>query len=143
MPVRFAVVEPNETSNAPHSRTALACALALANTPANAQGGATPAPPEDRDASTAGEPRGGSAQVPTADVICRALEQSAAENALPVEFFARVIWQESRFDAQASARREPQVSHNSCRRPPAGTVSPTRSIPWNRCDTRLRTCANC
>jgi Transglycosylase SLT domain len=30
-----------------------------------------------------------------------ALEQSAAENALPVEFFARVIWQESRFDAQA------------------------------------------
>ena len=39
--------------------------------------------------------------MPTADDICRALEQSAAENALPVEFFARVIWQESRFDAQA------------------------------------------
>ena len=35
------------------------------------------------------------------DDVCRALEQSAAENALPVEFFARVIWQESRFDAQA------------------------------------------
>src|SRR6201984_2638806 len=33
--------------------------------------------------------------------VCRALEQSAAENAVPVEFFARVIWQESRFDAQA------------------------------------------
>ena len=75
----------------------LACALALANTPANAQAGATPAPTED----TAGEPGGGSAQVPTADDICRALEQSAAENALPVEFFARVIWQESRFDAKA------------------------------------------
>ena len=39
--------------------------------------------------------------MPTADDICRALEQSAAENALPVEFFARVIWQESRFDARA------------------------------------------
>ena len=39
--------------------------------------------------------------MPTADDICRALEQSAAENALPVEFFARVIWQESRFDALA------------------------------------------
>ena len=78
----------------------LACALALANAPANAQAGATPATPEDRDASTAGEPRG-SAQVPTADDVCRALEQSAAENALPVEFFARVIWQESRFDAKA------------------------------------------
>jgi soluble lytic murein transglycosylase-like protein len=29
------------------------------------------------------------------------LEQAAAENALPVEFFARVIWQESRFNASA------------------------------------------
>ena len=79
----------------------LACVLALANASANAQAGATPATFEDSDASTAGEPRGGSAQVPTADDICRALEQSAAENTLPVEFFARVIWQESRFDVQA------------------------------------------
>ena len=80
----------------------LACVLALANASANAQAGATPATLDgDSDASTAGEPRGGSAQVPTADDICRALEQSAAENALPVEFFARVIWQESRFDVQA------------------------------------------
>ncbi len=39
--------------------------------------------------------------MPTADDICHALEQAAAENALPVEFFARVIWQQSRFDAQA------------------------------------------
>ena len=38
---------------------------------------------------------------PTADDICRALEQDAAENGLPVEFFARVIWQESRFNARA------------------------------------------
>jgi hypothetical protein len=38
-------------------------------------------------------------QPPTPDDICRAIEQSAAENALPVEFFARVIWQESRFNA--------------------------------------------
>jgi soluble lytic murein transglycosylase-like protein len=30
-----------------------------------------------------------------------AVAYSAAENALPVEFFARVIWQESRFDARA------------------------------------------
>ena len=29
------------------------------------------------------------AQPATADDVCRALEQSAAENALPVEFFAR------------------------------------------------------
>ena len=76
----------------------LAFVLALANVPANAQAGATPAMP---DQSTASELRGRWAQVPTVDDVCRALEQSAAENALPVEFFARVIWQESRFDARA------------------------------------------
>ena len=42
-----------------------------------------------------------SAQPPTAEDVCRDLEQAAAENALPVEFFARVIWQESRFNASA------------------------------------------
>ena len=42
---------------------------------------------------------------PTADDICRALEQAAAENALPVEFFARVIWQESRFNVSAVSPR--------------------------------------
>jgi hypothetical protein len=38
---------------------------------------------------------------PTPDDICRAVEEDAAANGLPVEFFARVIWQESRFNAQA------------------------------------------
>jgi hypothetical protein len=37
----------------------------------------------------------------TTEYICRAVEQDAAENELPVEFFARVIWQESRFNARA------------------------------------------
>jgi hypothetical protein len=45
---------------------------------------------------------------PTADDICHALEQDAAENELPVEFFARVIWQESRFNAQAVSRKGAQ-----------------------------------
>ena len=40
-------------------------------------------------------------QPPTADEVCRTLEEAAAENTLPVEFFARVIWQESRFNASA------------------------------------------
>ena len=44
--------------------------------------------------------------MPTADDICRALEQSAAENALPAELFARVICQESRFDAKAVSAKE-------------------------------------
>ena len=38
---------------------------------------------------------------PTAEDICHAIEQDAAETELPVEFFARVIWQESRFNASA------------------------------------------
>ena len=77
----------------------LAFAVALANAPANAQAGATPATPDNRlnaPPSAAIEIDEPSAPLPTVDDICRALEQSAAENALPVEFFARVIWQESR-----------------------------------------------
>ena len=74
----------------------LACALVLANAPANAQAGATPATLEDRVPANSVRRR----PPPTVDDICRALEQSAAENGLPVEFFARVIWQESRFGAQ-------------------------------------------
>jgi Transglycosylase SLT domain len=45
---------------------------------------------------------------PTPDDICRAIEQDAAENELPVEFFARVIWQESRFNARAVSNKGAQ-----------------------------------
>lgn len=41
----------------------------------------------------------------TPDDICHAIERGAAENGLPVEFLARVIWQESRFNAQAVSRK--------------------------------------
>jgi hypothetical protein len=37
----------------------------------------------------------------TAEAICLMIESAARENSLPLEFFARVIWQESRFDAGA------------------------------------------
>jgi soluble lytic murein transglycosylase-like protein len=47
------------------------------------------------------EPQRPTANPPTADDVCRTLEEAAAENGLPVEFFARVIWQESRFNARA------------------------------------------
>jgi hypothetical protein len=79
----------------------LACALALANTAANAQAGASPAAPEKEGAQSSAAGGYEPTQSPTQDDVCRALEQSASENGLPVEFFARVIWQESRFDAQA------------------------------------------
>src|SRR5438876_12447240 len=38
------------------------------------------------------------------DAICNALAAAAQENDLPVDFFARLIWQESRFDPTAVSR---------------------------------------
>jgi hypothetical protein len=73
----------------------LACALTFLSARANAQAGATPPVAEAQPAQNP----------PTADDICRAVEQDAAENGLPVEFFARVIWQESRFNALAVSRK--------------------------------------
>ena len=65
--------------------------------------------------------------------------QSAAENALPVEFFARVSGRRAASMRRLSARREPQVSPNSCRTPPVGTASLTRSSQSRRCGIRLLT----
>src|SRR5262249_13559262 len=72
---------------------------------AKAQPSAAPAAPNP------GAPPGQAAAPashPTPDDICRALEQDAAENELPVEFFARVIWQESRFNARAVSHKGAQ-----------------------------------
>jgi soluble lytic murein transglycosylase-like protein len=71
----------------------LACAVAVGSGDAMAQAGATPpiAEPTATEAT----------HQATADEVCASLEKAAAENALPVEFFARVIWQESRFNARA------------------------------------------
>lgn len=38
---------------------------------------------------------------PSADKICRTLTQAATDNGLPIEFFRRLIWQESRFNPDA------------------------------------------
>jgi soluble lytic murein transglycosylase-like protein len=73
------------------------CALALANTQANAQAGA--APPSASQAENA---------QPAAGELCSTLEQAAAENGLPVDFFVRVIWQESRFNALAVSPKAAQ-----------------------------------
>lgn len=86
-------------------------ALARAQTPtaapaAGAQDAPVQAKPEtqNRPATTPKDvPASGHPATP--DDICHAIEQGAAENGLPVEFFARVIWQESRFNAQAVSRK--------------------------------------
>jgi soluble lytic murein transglycosylase-like protein len=86
----------------------LVCALALINAHANAQAGATPPVMAHQGAAQSGAPSGSkalAAEPLTTDEVCRTLEQAAAQNALPVEFFARVIWQESRFSASAVSRK--------------------------------------
>jgi transglycosylase-like protein with SLT domain len=55
-----------------------------------AQGRQPPSPPPPQPIST--------------DTICGALAQAAAQNDLPVDFFTRLIWQESRFDPAAVSR---------------------------------------
>ena len=58
------------------------------------------APVEATQAPSA-TPSNGAASVAT---ICDVLAAAAAENDLPVDFFARLIWQESRFDPRAVSR---------------------------------------
>ena len=72
--------------------------VALGCAPAHAQAGAAP-PPAAQNPQAAPSPT--STEPPTPEDICRTVEEAAAENSLPVEFFARVIWQESRFNALA------------------------------------------
>ncbi len=98
----------------------MCCAPAGAQTPASPPADeakpvvttATPAPAETTPAKPAEDKKTDDKQAPasppTADDICRTVEQAAAENGLPVEFFARVIWQESRFNAQAVSRKGAQ-----------------------------------
>jgi hypothetical protein len=81
----------------------LALAIVAFGAPANAQAGATPA--ADAKPGQPGAPQTFTEQQPTTDDVCRTLEEAAAENELPVEFFARVIWQESRFNALAVSHK--------------------------------------
>src|SRR5439155_2057374 len=43
------------------------------------------------------------------DAICNALAAAAQENDLPIDFFTRLIWQESRFDPTAISRAGAQA----------------------------------
>jgi transglycosylase-like protein with SLT domain len=60
-------------------------------------------------ASAAEPDEGGAADQPpsqpvSTETICSALAAAAAQNDLPTDFFARLIWQESRFDSAAVSR---------------------------------------
>jgi hypothetical protein len=62
-------------------------------------------PDEFRPVETSHSPAATPSSVPAAvDSICNALAAAATENDLPVDFFTRLIWQESRFDPTAVSR---------------------------------------
>jgi hypothetical protein len=76
------------------------------NPPANGGGISTPSveelaiPPDasqDRTPKNAGDAR----ETDTREAVCLMIEAAAKANDLPLEFFARVIWQESRFQPDA------------------------------------------
>src|SRR6516162_7197492 len=58
-------------------------------------------PPVERTPSPAATPSNGA---PSVARICDVLAAAAGENDLPADFFARLIWQESRFDPTAVSR---------------------------------------
>jgi hypothetical protein len=80
----------------------ITCLLALMSTSAIAQAGATPPPASGEEAAQRieGPEQPGSAPS-VASELCPTLERAAAENGLPLDFFVRVIWQESRFNTVA------------------------------------------
>ena len=95
----------------------ITCSLALASTSAIAQAGATPPSPSGEAAAQRTEGREQPASAPSvANELCSSLEQAAAENGLPFDFFVRVIWQESRFNALAVSPQGAQGIAQSCSR---------------------------
>ncbi len=86
---------------------ALLAGLALAQQPSAPPAAPNADAPAAPNATSPANPAATS-HPPTPDDICHALEQDAAENELPVEFFARVIWQESRFNARAVSNKGAQ-----------------------------------
>ena len=82
------------------------CAVILANAPAGAQAGAIPPSGEE---GAVQRTKGQEQPAPSStDNVCVTLEQAAAKNGLPVDFFVRVIWQESRFNAVAVSSKGAQ-----------------------------------
>jgi Transglycosylase SLT domain len=57
--------------------------------------------PQDASAGAPAKTAPGKAAAPSASDICRVVSQAASDNDLPLDFFTRLIWQESRFNPEA------------------------------------------
>ena len=72
--------------------------------------------------------------VPDIDALCNALGAAAQENDLPIVFFTRLIWQESRFDPMAVSRAGAQgvaqfMPDTAMRRGLSDPFDPLEAIP--------------
>ena len=76
----------------------LAGAAAEQAAPASVEGLATP---NDTSKGAAQKPAAEAREADTREAVCLMIEAAAKANDLPLEFFARVIWQESRFQSDA------------------------------------------
>jgi soluble lytic murein transglycosylase-like protein len=88
-------------SDAPAIEAAPQAAPAQEATPAPA----TPSPEQPAPENAAPEKQEGSGGTDVRESMCLMIESAARANGLPLEFFARVIWQESRFNAEAVGPR--------------------------------------
>jgi hypothetical protein len=73
----------------------------------------------------------------TREAMCLMIESAARANGLPLEFFARVIWQKAAFspmpwDRLRAAASAPRALRNSCRAPPVSGACSTPSIRSRR-----------
>ncbi len=64
----------------------------------------TPAPPGDASVGQPADPSQDAGARPFAETLCQELGWASQKNALPAEFFTRLIWQESRFNSRSVSR---------------------------------------
>ncbi len=81
------------------------------------------------------------AESDTREAMCLMIESAAKASSLPLEFFARVIWQESRFRSDAigpvtRSGQRAQGLRSSCRVPRTSAACSIPSIRCRRCRNR-------
>ena len=109
--------------------------------PANRKPASKSSPPADENKSRAEKPTELARETDTREAMCLMIESAARANDLPLEFFARVIWQESRFqsDAVGPMTRSGQRAQGIAQFMP-GTANERGcsipSIPCRRCRNR-------
>ena len=80
---------------------AQAIAQEATSAPADAAPPAVEEPAKQPDAVPPDKPKEGARESDTREALCLMVESAARAANLPLEFFARVIWQESRFQSDA------------------------------------------